>query len=125
MLMGRSRGALAYPARLYRSAGIPKAGRRARLIPAVEKPVMRLVWNRRGLALAAVLSLAAGIPIEAQEPLPERIDALIDAAAVGPINPPASDADFLRRASLDLTGVIPTAEAARAFLADNSPDKRT
>jgi hypothetical protein len=35
-----------------------------------------------------------------------------------------SDADFLRRVSLDLTGMPPTADEARAFLADTSPDKR-
>lgn len=35
-----------------------------------------------------------------------------------------TDAEFLRRVSLDLTGRIPTAEEAAAFLADNSPGKR-
>lgn len=42
------------------------------------------------------------------------------------INPsaPAGDLEFLRRAYLDLLGVLPTAEEAKAFLADKSPDKR-
>lgn len=35
-----------------------------------------------------------------------------------------TDAEFLRRASLDITGTLPTAEAAKAFLSDASPDKR-
>ncbi len=35
------------------------------------------------------------------------------------------DARFLRRVSLDLLGLLPTAEEARAFLADPYPDKRT
>jgi hypothetical protein len=35
-----------------------------------------------------------------------------------------SDEEFLRRAYLDITGVIPTAEKAKAFLDDRSPDKR-
>ncbi|HET6408516.1 MAG TPA: DUF1549 and DUF1553 domain-containing protein, partial [Chthoniobacteraceae bacterium] len=42
------------------------------------------------------------------------------------INPSevTDDTTFLRRAYLDLLGVIPTAETARAFVADTSPDKR-
>jgi hypothetical protein len=35
-----------------------------------------------------------------------------------------TDAEFLRRAYLDLTGVIPTAEKAKAFLDDPASDKR-
>lgn len=35
-----------------------------------------------------------------------------------------SDAAFLRRATLDATGLIPTPEQVDAFLADDSPDKR-
>lgn len=37
---------------------------------------------------------------------------------------PAEDGDFLRRATLDVLGRMPTVEEARAFLADQSPDKR-
>ncbi len=37
---------------------------------------------------------------------------------------PIDDATFLRRVSLDLTGLLPEANRARAFLADNSPEKR-
>ncbi|MFM9031623.1 MAG: DUF1549 domain-containing protein, partial [Opitutaceae bacterium] len=36
----------------------------------------------------------------------------------------SADADFLRRVHLDLTGLPPSAEEVRAFLADPSPDKR-
>src|SRR5262245_25471698 len=37
---------------------------------------------------------------------------------------PTSDAEFLRRVTLDLTGVIPDIGEARAFLADQRADKR-
>lgn len=36
-----------------------------------------------------------------------------------------SDAEFLRRASLDMTGTLPTPAEIARFLADNSADKRT
>jgi hypothetical protein len=38
--------------------------------------------------------------------------------------PPADDAAFVRRAFLDLTGRVPPADRAAAFLDDKSPDKR-
>ena len=63
----------------------------------------------------------------AAESLADRIDAQIaaghahyaDAAA-----PLAPDDEFLRRATLDLIGRVPTATEARAFFADRSPFKR-
>jgi len=41
-----------------------------------------------------------------------------------PPSPRSSDDEFLRRVYLDITGVIPSADQARAFLDDRSPDKR-
>ena len=38
--------------------------------------------------------------------------------------PLAGDSTFLRRVSLDLRGILPTAEESRAFVEDASPDKR-
>lgn len=41
-----------------------------------------------------------------------------------PPSPRCSDEEFLRRASIDTIGTLPTVAEARAFLADKSPDKR-
>lgn len=75
-------------------------------------------------------------PLPTVVPAPARQDAaalarLIDAeihkkladARLQP-SPRADDAEFLRRVCLDLTGTIPTAERARAFLDSPDPDKR-
>jgi hypothetical protein len=87
-------------------------------------------------ALIAALALLLAFPLaslaveptnhdnQSNEPLHARIDALIDSAAIGPLAPRSSDADFVRRLRLDLTGVIPSADEARAFVADASPTKR-
>ena len=69
--------------------------------------------------LCSIGSLAAG----AAE-LHDEIDRAIAAAAGGPLAGPASDGEFLRRASLTLAGEIPTADEARQFLADPAADKR-
>lgn len=76
------------------------------------------------LFLALVSLLAAGTPALAQEPLHQRIDQLIDSHLIGPAAAIANDAEFARRAFLDLTGAIPTSAEARAFLDDPAPNKR-
>ncbi len=55
------------------------------------------------------------------------VDRVLDAwtAKAGLARPaPASDSAFLRRAHLDLIGLLPTPEETAAFLADAAPDKR-
>jgi hypothetical protein len=75
-------------------------------------------------AVLCLLALAAAAPA-AEPPLHERVDALIEAGWKGkPAAGVADDAEFLRRASLELTGTIPSAADARAFLADKDPRKR-
>jgi hypothetical protein len=57
----------------------------------------------------------------------ERIDKQLAerwaAAGIEPA-PPSSDAEFLRRAHLDLCGTIPSVADVRVFLADSASDKR-
>lgn len=71
-------------------------------------------------ALLALALLPTAAPPAAPAPLHHRIDQLLAAPAARP----ATDAEFLRRAYLDLTGCVPPAADARAFLADRSPAKR-
>jgi hypothetical protein len=59
------------------------------------------------------------------EQLHRKIDRTIEAKIDGDVAAPATDAEFLRRIYLDLAGMIPTSAAARAFLDDPSPYKRT
>lgn len=56
--------------------------------------------------------------------LHERIDQQIAAKHSGPFAARTSDAEFLRRVSIDLIGMGPSLAETRAFLDDSSPHKR-
>lgn len=74
------------------------------------------------LSSAAVLPQAA-----AEESLSSQIDRLIAAGTPEYAKlaaQTASDAEFLRRVTLDLNGTIPTVTQAREFLAETDPNKR-
>src|SRR5690242_15850565 len=75
-------------------------------------------------AAAAVISPV--VPADATT-LSERIDQAIgkrlEAEKIRP-SPLADDAEFLRRVYLDITGVIPPANKAAAFLDSKDPNKR-
>src|SRR5581483_8921160 len=53
----------------------------------------------------------------------EAIDACLRAEKVSP-SPRADDAEFVRRVYLDITGHIPSADKATAFLDSRAPNKR-
>jgi hypothetical protein len=79
---------------------------------------------RGPLRFAALLLPTLLAATASAQTLHEKIDAAINAKAGGAVAPAASDAEFLRRAHLDLIGLIPTADEARKFFADADPAKR-
>ncbi len=79
------------------------------------------------LCLIAWVCVPVALAAEETLPLHAQIDQLIDRRLQELKIAPAqrsSDAEFVRRVFLDLNGVIPTAEEARSFIEDTSPDKR-
>jgi hypothetical protein len=77
----------------------------------------------RGLLLALFLT-AVSQPLSAEEPLHARIDQLVEASTEAPLAQVVGDNEFIRRVCLDLTGMPPSIDLLKSFLADNSPDKR-
>jgi hypothetical protein len=80
------------------------------------------------LLLQGVSLLADTAPVSGQPPgkpqLHQQIDTLVTASAPLGSIPLAGDAEFLRRASLDLLGVPPSPTEVQQFLAEAAPDKR-
>lgn len=79
-----------------------------------------LILRALAATLLAQASLAAALE-------PAGLHTAVDqyfAGRGGPMAARCTDAEFLRRASLHLTGRPPSADETRAFLADSSPDKR-
>jgi hypothetical protein len=93
---------------------------------------------KRHFALVVIVTATLAGNAEAGSPVPPfegdadlktqgRIDELVAGKlkqlGIAPANG-CSDAVFLRRAYLDVTGTLPTPDEARRFLNDNDPDKR-
>src|SRR5262245_27643850 len=80
-----------------------------------------------GTLLALLFCAVAGGQERDPQRVADEIDRLVDkglAASNIPVSPPADDAEFLRRVTLDITGRIPTFDEAIAFLESTAADKR-
>jgi hypothetical protein len=93
-------------------------------------------WQRRHARARDILAATPGpVPPEIPATAPRHaaavfndVDRFINAKLLAADIPPAdlaSDADFIRRLSLDVRGVVPAAAEVEAFLADKRPDRRT
>jgi hypothetical protein len=101
---------------------------RDRLRSSIAPASTRFSGRVRFVAAAIFSLLALAVPaVAGEKPLRDLIDDEVRAGwsqkKLQPA-PPSDDATFLRRVFLDLTGVIPTYDQARAFLDDKSTDKR-
>jgi Protein of unknown function (DUF1549)/Protein of unknown function (DUF1553) len=86
------------------------------------RPLLR--WCVRGLLVGLLLHQRLSAADVGAEPLHCRIDRFVESSRVGAAAAMTSDAEFLRRVSLDLTGMPPSIDELRAFLADHKADKR-
>ena len=85
----------------------------------------RLLWLcAHGLLAALLFAPLAPAADDQALPLHARIDRLINSTQVGPPAALSSDAEFLRRVSLDLTGMPPGVDELKSFLADQTSGKR-
>lgn len=138
MLAGGDSGAAIVPGHGAKSALVdrilkdemPEGDDREKLSPA-EKQTIR-AWIDAGLPTLSQQQrsvdplLSAGTkhaPQEVAAAVDRHVETFLGAAKLTPA-PRSDDAEFLRRAYLDLAGRVPTAEQAAAFLDDASPDKR-
>jgi hypothetical protein len=106
------------PARVMPPAAIHKE------LTAAQKQTIRR-WIEQGAVRRAVVALAVVRPAvpagAACHPIDALVQARLDAEGVKK-SPEADRRTLLRRVTLDLTGLAPTASESDAFLADRSPD---
>ena len=83
--------------------------------------------DRQVAALASCVPPQPNFQFTAPAPanvLDEKVFAALQRLQINPA-PLSSDAHFIRRLYLDVTGLLPTAEQARSFIQSREPDKRS
>ncbi|MCG8653921.1 MAG: DUF1549 and DUF1553 domain-containing protein, partial [Pirellulales bacterium] len=73
--------------------------------------------------LRPVAQVQAGKSQNYSNPIDQLVQQKLDKLGVVPSGQ-CTDAEFIRRASLDITGILPSGQQVRQFLADSSADKR-
>ena len=106
---------------------IATAGREGRVTAARSPGEAAVMVRFQGQVTVFRAVVPQGLPVT--DTPPER--GFVDRAVMGrlrrlgiPPSPLCDDSTFLRRATVDITGRLPTVAETEAFLADGSPDKR-
>jgi hypothetical protein len=81
-------------------------------------------YDNAVIPIPVLRPIGDGQPLKSSDhPIDQLVQQKLDKLGVNPSNL-CTDAEFLRRVSLNITGILPSGEDVREFLADTSPDKR-
>lgn len=86
-------------------------------IAVVPVPVLRPISSESSRPTGSIAANAATKPID------RMVHKKLDKLGIVPSNQ-CTDAEFIRRVSLDISGVLPSGDQVKSFLANNSLDKR-
>ncbi len=87
---------------------------------------MVVYYDNAVVPVPVMRPIGSGSPEKTAEPthpIDQLVQQKLDKLGIVPSGT-CTDAEFIRRVSLDITGILPPGEEVRQFLADKSPDKR-